>query len=250
MAAEELGYSSSGRPAPRRWPRRHAPVTVAAARRDRRTDVDDPAGVPPWSPRRWRTAALAEDARRRHAVRRTHRARLRSRADAAASAAFGRDHDHRLRTGAAAVDRVVAELDGSWLVPAAPGLRGRLWQATGPRRCGTPPRPGGSACSPDDRRICPAPPPNWHLYWYRTVGETAGRPSAGSWPPTRRRPPSSDAGRRTRRGTGRPNSWCRPAGRDTVRDALRTLRRSPLVLVRAGEPGCRWEPAGARGATR
>ena len=52
-------------------------------------------------------------------------------ADAAASASFGRDHDARHRECSAVVDRVCRELAGSWLVPGAPGLRERLWSATG-----------------------------------------------------------------------------------------------------------------------
>ncbi len=52
-------------------------------------------------------------------------------ADAAASVAFGRDHDRRHQDCAAALDRTCAALDGPWLVPAAPGLRDRLWLATG-----------------------------------------------------------------------------------------------------------------------
>ncbi len=52
-------------------------------------------------------------------------------ADADASAAFGRDHDRRHRDCLDVVDELRRNLDGSWLVPAAPGLRGRLWWATG-----------------------------------------------------------------------------------------------------------------------
>ena len=52
-------------------------------------------------------------------------------ADAAASATFDRDHDRRHRDCAAVVGRVCAELDGPWLVPAAPALRDGLWLATG-----------------------------------------------------------------------------------------------------------------------
>jgi alkanesulfonate monooxygenase SsuD/methylene tetrahydromethanopterin reductase-like flavin-dependent oxidoreductase (luciferase family) len=52
-------------------------------------------------------------------------------ADAAASAGFGRDHDQRHRDCARVVDELCATLGGDWLVPAAPGLLGRLWWATG-----------------------------------------------------------------------------------------------------------------------
>ncbi|MCO1656470.1 LLM class flavin-dependent oxidoreductase [Pseudonocardia humida] len=52
-------------------------------------------------------------------------------ADAAASAAFGRDHDRRHHDCERVVDVLCAELTGSWLVPAATGLRSRLWWATG-----------------------------------------------------------------------------------------------------------------------
>ncbi|WP_214405409.1 LLM class flavin-dependent oxidoreductase [Pseudonocardia lacus] len=51
-------------------------------------------------------------------------------ADPAASAVFGRDHDLRHADCARVVDALRAELEGSWLVPAAAGLRGRLWWAT------------------------------------------------------------------------------------------------------------------------
>lgn len=52
-------------------------------------------------------------------------------ADPAASAAFGRDHSRRHEDCTVAVDAVCAALEGSSLVPAAPGLRERLWWATG-----------------------------------------------------------------------------------------------------------------------
>ncbi len=52
-------------------------------------------------------------------------------ADDAASAAFGRDHASRHADCASAVDELCRHLDGSSLVPAAPGLRQRLWWATG-----------------------------------------------------------------------------------------------------------------------
>ncbi len=52
-------------------------------------------------------------------------------ADEAASAAFGRDHTRRHADCAAVVDELCRLLDGAELVPAAPGLRSRLWWATG-----------------------------------------------------------------------------------------------------------------------
>jgi Luciferase-like monooxygenase len=52
-------------------------------------------------------------------------------ADPAASAAFGRDHDRRHRDCLDIVDELRRTLAGSWLVPAAPSLRARLWWATG-----------------------------------------------------------------------------------------------------------------------
>jgi len=52
-------------------------------------------------------------------------------ADAAASAAFGRDHDRRHADCAAVVDELCRLLGGDGLVPAAAGLRSRLWWATG-----------------------------------------------------------------------------------------------------------------------
>lgn len=52
-------------------------------------------------------------------------------ADAAAAARVGRDHDERHRDCAAVVDGVRAALGGSDLVPSAPGLRSRMWWATG-----------------------------------------------------------------------------------------------------------------------
>jgi alkanesulfonate monooxygenase SsuD/methylene tetrahydromethanopterin reductase-like flavin-dependent oxidoreductase (luciferase family) len=51
--------------------------------------------------------------------------------DPAASAAFGRDHARRHEDCTAVVDEVCRVLDGTALVPAAPGLRDRLWWATG-----------------------------------------------------------------------------------------------------------------------
>ncbi|MCW2719400.1 LLM class flavin-dependent oxidoreductase [Pseudonocardia sp.] len=52
-------------------------------------------------------------------------------ADEAASEAFGRDHARRHEDCAAVVDELCRLLDGTGLVPAAPGLRQRLWWATG-----------------------------------------------------------------------------------------------------------------------
>jgi alkanesulfonate monooxygenase SsuD/methylene tetrahydromethanopterin reductase-like flavin-dependent oxidoreductase (luciferase family) len=52
-------------------------------------------------------------------------------ADPAASAAFGRDHDRRNHDCLNVVEELCRTLAGSWLVPAAPGLRERLWWATG-----------------------------------------------------------------------------------------------------------------------
>ena len=54
--------------------------------------------------------------------------------DAVASRLFERDHDLRHMDCCAAVDRLCSWLDGPELVPAAPGLRRRLWWATGSRR--------------------------------------------------------------------------------------------------------------------
>lgn len=51
--------------------------------------------------------------------------------DAAASAAFGRDHERRHADCTDVVDGVCRALEGTTLVPAAPGLRDRLWWATG-----------------------------------------------------------------------------------------------------------------------
>jgi alkanesulfonate monooxygenase SsuD/methylene tetrahydromethanopterin reductase-like flavin-dependent oxidoreductase (luciferase family) len=51
--------------------------------------------------------------------------------DAAASAAFGRDHERRHLDCTDVVDGVCRALEGTALVPAAPGLRQRLWWATG-----------------------------------------------------------------------------------------------------------------------
>ncbi|MHA6618936.1 LLM class flavin-dependent oxidoreductase [Pseudonocardia sp. DLS-67] len=51
--------------------------------------------------------------------------------DPAASAAFGRDHGRRHEDCTAAVDGVRRALEDPALVPAAPGLRDRLWWATG-----------------------------------------------------------------------------------------------------------------------
>lgn len=52
-------------------------------------------------------------------------------ADPAASAAFGRDHGQRHADCTAVVDALCGLLTGSALVPAAAGLRQRLWWATG-----------------------------------------------------------------------------------------------------------------------
>jgi alkanesulfonate monooxygenase SsuD/methylene tetrahydromethanopterin reductase-like flavin-dependent oxidoreductase (luciferase family) len=52
-------------------------------------------------------------------------------ADPLASAWFGRDHARRHADCAAAVDDLCELLGGTMLVPAAPGLRERLWCATG-----------------------------------------------------------------------------------------------------------------------
>lgn len=52
-------------------------------------------------------------------------------ADAGASAVFGRDHARRHADCLAALDELCRHLDGPALVPAAPGLRQRLWCATG-----------------------------------------------------------------------------------------------------------------------
>ena len=54
--------------------------------------------------------------------------------DAAASRLFGRDHDLRHTDCCAAADQLCSWLDGPELVPAAPGLRRRLWWATGSRQ--------------------------------------------------------------------------------------------------------------------
>jgi alkanesulfonate monooxygenase SsuD/methylene tetrahydromethanopterin reductase-like flavin-dependent oxidoreductase (luciferase family) len=51
--------------------------------------------------------------------------------DAVASAAFGRDHERRHQDCTAVVDGVCRALEGTALIPAAPGLRDRLWWATG-----------------------------------------------------------------------------------------------------------------------
>jgi alkanesulfonate monooxygenase SsuD/methylene tetrahydromethanopterin reductase-like flavin-dependent oxidoreductase (luciferase family) len=51
--------------------------------------------------------------------------------DAAASAAFGRNHERRHAECTDVVDGVCRALEGTALVPAAPGLRHRLWWATG-----------------------------------------------------------------------------------------------------------------------
>lgn len=52
-------------------------------------------------------------------------------ADEAASVAFGRDHERRHADCRAVVDRLCNLLEGTALVPVAPGLRQRLWWATG-----------------------------------------------------------------------------------------------------------------------
>ncbi|HZZ45851.1 MAG TPA: LLM class flavin-dependent oxidoreductase [Pseudonocardia sp.] len=52
-------------------------------------------------------------------------------ADPVASAWFGRDHTQRHRDCVTAVDELCALLTGAYLVPEAPGLRRRLWWATG-----------------------------------------------------------------------------------------------------------------------
>jgi alkanesulfonate monooxygenase SsuD/methylene tetrahydromethanopterin reductase-like flavin-dependent oxidoreductase (luciferase family) len=51
--------------------------------------------------------------------------------DPAASARFGRDHARRHVDCLAVIDEVCRAFEGSTLVPAAPGLRHRLWWATG-----------------------------------------------------------------------------------------------------------------------
>ncbi|HEY2203697.1 MAG TPA: LLM class flavin-dependent oxidoreductase, partial [Pseudonocardia sp.] len=51
--------------------------------------------------------------------------------DPRASAEFGTDHSARHGDALAVLDRLCALLDGPTLVPPAPGLRGRLWWATG-----------------------------------------------------------------------------------------------------------------------
>ncbi|QJY44620.1 LLM class flavin-dependent oxidoreductase [Pseudonocardia broussonetiae] len=86
-------------------------------------------------------------------------------ADEAASEAFGRDHARRHADCAAAVDALRGHL--ARIVPAAPGLDGRLWQATG--------TPGGIADAGArglgliTGRADAAP----HLarYWARAAGE-------------------------------------------------------------------------------
>jgi alkanesulfonate monooxygenase SsuD/methylene tetrahydromethanopterin reductase-like flavin-dependent oxidoreductase (luciferase family) len=52
-------------------------------------------------------------------------------ADAAASAVFGRDYGRRHHDCTEVIDKVCHALEGTALVPAAPGLRHRLWWATG-----------------------------------------------------------------------------------------------------------------------
>jgi alkanesulfonate monooxygenase SsuD/methylene tetrahydromethanopterin reductase-like flavin-dependent oxidoreductase (luciferase family) len=92
-------------------------------------------------------------------------------ADAAASATFGRDHDRRHQDCAAAVDRVIAELDGSWLVPAAPGLRRRLWQATGSTAGVDAAAARGIGLLSGRPADLPGVTADLARYWSRTVGE-------------------------------------------------------------------------------
>jgi alkanesulfonate monooxygenase SsuD/methylene tetrahydromethanopterin reductase-like flavin-dependent oxidoreductase (luciferase family) len=54
-------------------------------------------------------------------------------ADPVASAVFGRDHERRHADCTRVIDEACRVLDGTALVPAAPGLRQRLWWATGSR---------------------------------------------------------------------------------------------------------------------
>jgi len=86
-------------------------------------------------------------------------------ADERASARFGRDHARRRADCAAAVDALRVHLDG--IVPAAPDLGGRLWQATG--------SPAGvDAAGARGMGILSGRPdaaPDLARYWARAAGE-------------------------------------------------------------------------------
>lgn len=90
-------------------------------------------------------------------------------ADPAASAAFGRDHEARHADCTAVVDAVCAALEGDALVPAAPGLRGRMWWATG--------SPSGTRAAAErgigvlSGRPDPAAAADLAGYWTTAVGE-------------------------------------------------------------------------------
>lgn len=92
-------------------------------------------------------------------------------ADTSASAAFGRDHDHRHRDCADAVDRVRATLAGPWLVPAEPGLRGRLWWATGSTAGVDMAAARGMGVLSGRPADQPGVVADLARYWTRTVGE-------------------------------------------------------------------------------
>lgn len=143
VAAEELGYSSfwvaqhHGSPADGLLP---SPLVLLAAVAERTSTIRLGTGVLAAGledPRR-----LAEDAAVLDAL---CGGRLElgvgSGSDAAAAATFGRDHDRRHRDCLQVVDELCLVLGGPWLVPAAAGLRARLWwassSAAGVRAAGT-----------------------------------------------------------------------------------------------------------------
>ncbi|MFC7657338.1 LLM class flavin-dependent oxidoreductase [Pseudonocardia benzenivorans] len=167
--------------------------------------------------------------------------------DAAAAAAFGRDHGARHDETLAVLDRVRTVLRGPRLVPAAPGVAQRLWWATGSgvaideaaaRGIGVlTGRPADVAGSPSPRT-------------WRGTGH-APRAAHGwpcrDWSPRARTRPSPWPGcGATRRCTGRPSSSSRPARRPcgspgTSRRCGRSRTSSPLSSRRdeqlaQGEP--------------
>lgn len=121
--------------------------------------------------------------------------------DAAAAAAFGRDHGARHDETLAVLDRVRTVLRGPRLVPAAPGVAQRLWWAT------------GSGVAIDEAAA-------------RGIGVLTGRPAdvAGS-------PVAADLARYWSRAAGSPRvavSRLVPAGEDPAVTVAR-LRRDPAL---------------------
>jgi alkanesulfonate monooxygenase SsuD/methylene tetrahydromethanopterin reductase-like flavin-dependent oxidoreductase (luciferase family) len=90
-------------------------------------------------------------------------------ADPAASAAFGFDHERRHQDCQAVVDELCRQLEGPGLVPPAPGMRERLWWATGsPAGVGAAAARGIGVLS---GRAEPAVAAELERYWARAVGE-------------------------------------------------------------------------------